>query len=149
MKRILLSLSMLALIGTSAVGFAQAEVSSAPKRALMVTIDASDAAKVLGHEPQTIKLAGNREIEVTGSKKFTIELTGADLQRLQEKRQFEFGSRGFLKSCQTIKITRTGKASDTEAGEVLVKLGVKRQDGMDKPFCESVDFKVNKLATKP
>lgn len=156
MKRIILSLSMLALIGTAGVGMAQKPETTVtiskpsasmntPKRVLLVTVDASDAAKLMGHEPQTIKIAGNREVEITGTKKFTVEVTADDIQRLQEKRQFEFGSKGFLKSCKTINITRTGKESATEAGEVIVKLGVKKMDGVEKPFCESADFKINKL----
>ncbi len=157
MKRIILSLSMLALIGTAGVGMAQKPETTtvtiskpsasmdAPKRVLLVTVDASDAAKLMGHEPQTIKIAGNREVEITGSKKFTVELTADDIQRLQEKRQFEFGSKGFLRSCKTINVTRTGKESASVAGEVVVKLGVKKMDGVDKPYCESVDFTVNKL----
>src|SRR5579871_6218083 len=119
MKRIILSLSLAALLGSVGVSMAETTVTTTrtiemskpgteearrmgmegPRRAVLVTIEGPTT-----KEPRYLNIAG-REVEVTG-KKVSITLTPEELQRLHEKREIGFGHKNFLKSCQTIKITR-------------------------------------------
>ncbi len=157
MKRIFLTLSMIAFIGTAGVSMAQTpaepqklEVSKtemktkpgmeklAMRRSVIVTVEGPAMAM---KERRFVNIAG-REVEVVG-RKLTVELTPEEISKLHEKR-VAFGQKGLLRNCEKITITKTEKTSETVGAEVFIKLGVKRENGMEKPFCEYADIKVNK-----
>jgi hypothetical protein len=165
MKRILLTLSMIAFISTAGVSMAQTpkppyeqklDISKtetkpgmekiAMRRSVIVTIEGPAMAM---KERRYVNIAG-REVEVTG-RKVTLELTPEEIYKLHEKREVGFGEKGFLRNCHKLTVTRTEKPSETVGvgAEVFIKLGVKRENGMEKPFCDHADIKIFKVAGKP
>jgi hypothetical protein len=151
MKRTLLTLSILALVGSVSVSMAQPEyemtkttktvVMSKPGmekmvRPVMVTIEGPiDLMK----EHTTLDIAGH-EVQATGGK-FSINLTPEQLNRLREQRAIRFGAKGFLQNCHKVIITHSNEPSE-KAALVNIKAGLKSENGMEKPVCESADITV-------
>lgn len=145
MKRILLSLSLAALIGVTSLGIADdmgkpkaMEVSKPaasmdrPNRQVTVTFEGPG---VSSKETRFIQIGG-REIEVTGKRMVSVELTPNQIESLRSKR-LALGKKGFIRDCQNgVTFVKADKPSSTEAAHVIVTLGMKNENGKETLTCD-------------